>query len=65
LVLTIAMIETVEARDNLDAILAVPGIDGIFVGPSDLSITLAEGARIEATGTACFEAAGCHRRKSA
>lgn len=57
LTLTIAMIETVEARDNLDAILAVPGIDGIFVGPSDLSITLADGARIEATAPHVLEAA--------
>lgn len=48
LVLSIAMIETVEALDNLDAILAVPGIDGIFVGPSDLSITLSKGERVEA-----------------
>lgn len=56
LVLAIAMIETVEARENLDAILAVPGIDGIFVGPSDLSITLAEGAHIEATAPHVLEA---------
>jgi 4-hydroxy-2-oxoheptanedioate aldolase len=49
LCLTIAMIETVEARENLQAILDVPGIDGVFVGPSDLSITLSQGARIEAT----------------
>lgn len=56
LVLAIAMIETVEARENLDAILAVPGIDGVFVGPSDLSITLAQGARIEATAPHVLEA---------
>jgi 4-hydroxy-2-oxoheptanedioate aldolase len=36
----IPMIETVEAIANLDAILAVPGIDAIYVGPADLSITL-------------------------
>lgn len=36
-VLTFAMIETVEAVDDLEAILAVEGLDGIFVGPSDLS----------------------------
>jgi len=35
----LAMIETVEAYDNLDGILAVDGIDGVFVGPSDLSIS--------------------------
>ncbi|HZX54828.1 MAG TPA: aldolase/citrate lyase family protein [Ilumatobacteraceae bacterium] len=36
----IPMIETVEAISNLDEILAVPGIDAIYVGPADLSITL-------------------------
>ena len=34
------MIETVQALANLDAILDVPGIDGVYVGPADLSITL-------------------------
>ena len=33
-------IESVPAIDNLDDILNVEGIDGIFVGPNDLSITL-------------------------
>jgi 4-hydroxy-2-oxoheptanedioate aldolase len=41
-----AMIETVRAMESLDAILAVDGIDGVFVGPSDLSVTLSEGKRI-------------------
>ncbi|MBK9738492.1 MAG: hypothetical protein IPO93_03030 [Actinobacteria bacterium] len=36
----IPMIETIEAVDNLDEILSVPGIDGIYVGPVDLSLTL-------------------------
>jgi 4-hydroxy-2-oxoheptanedioate aldolase len=36
----IPMIETVEAIANLDEILSVPGIDAIYVGPADLSITL-------------------------
>ena len=35
---TLAMIETRTAMANLDAIAAVPGIDVLFVGPSDLSI---------------------------
>ncbi len=34
------MIETVEALGNLDAILDVPGIDAVYVGPADLSLTL-------------------------
>lgn len=36
----IPMIETVEALRNLDDILQVPGIDAIYVGPADLSISL-------------------------
>ena len=39
-VLCIPMIETREALDNLDAILDVPGIDAVYVGPSDLSFSL-------------------------
>jgi len=35
-----AMIETRQAIENLDAILDTPGLDGAFVGPSDLSISL-------------------------
>lgn len=45
-----AMIETVEALENVEAIAATPGLDGLFVGPSDLSITLSKGAGIDKTG---------------
>lgn len=44
--LAIAMIETSQALDALDDILALDGIDGVFVGPSDLSVTLTGGTRI-------------------
>ena len=36
----IPMIETAEAIGNLDAILDVDGIDAVYVGPADLSISL-------------------------
>jgi 4-hydroxy-2-oxoheptanedioate aldolase len=36
----IVMVETKQAVERLDDILAVPGIDAVYVGPSDLSITL-------------------------
>ena len=39
-VLIIPMIETQEAIDNIDAILDVPGISGIYIGPSDLGLSL-------------------------
>ncbi len=35
----IPMIETKQAVERLDEILAVPGIDAVYVGPADLSIT--------------------------
>jgi 4-hydroxy-2-oxoheptanedioate aldolase len=36
----IPMIETAEALENLDAILDVEGIDAVYIGPADLSISL-------------------------
>lgn len=39
-VVVIPMIETVEALNNLDAILDTPGIDAVYVGPTDLSLSL-------------------------
>ena len=38
-VVAIVMIETVEAIANLESILAVEGVDGVFVGPNDLAIS--------------------------
>lgn len=35
----IPMIETKQAVERLDDILSVPGIDAVYVGPADLSIT--------------------------
>lgn len=42
-VVCLAMIETAEGLANVAEICAVPGIDGVYVGPSDLSLVL--GAR--------------------
>jgi 4-hydroxy-2-oxoheptanedioate aldolase len=36
----IPMIETVQALENLDEIVSTPGIDAVYVGPADLSISL-------------------------
>jgi 4-hydroxy-2-oxoheptanedioate aldolase len=48
--LAIAMIETQEALDAVDEIASVKGLDGLFVGPSDLSIALTKGAGIDRLG---------------
>lgn len=37
------MVEAAEALRDLEAILALPVVDGIFAGPSDLSLTRARG----------------------
>ncbi|MDO9610563.1 MAG: HpcH/HpaI aldolase/citrate lyase family protein [Serpentinimonas sp.] len=36
----LVQVETVEAMKNLDAIAATPGVDGVFIGPSDLSASM-------------------------
>ncbi len=42
--LALAMIETRPAFDAVEAIVDVPGIDGVFVGPADFSIGWTDGA---------------------
>jgi 4-hydroxy-2-oxoheptanedioate aldolase len=44
-----AMVETRAALDALDGILDTPGIDGIFLGPSDFSIAWSNGAAVNST----------------
>ena len=39
-IVSFAMIETRQALDNLDDILSVEGLDAIYIGPSDLSLSL-------------------------
>jgi 4-hydroxy-2-oxoheptanedioate aldolase len=45
--LCFVMIETAEAMDNLDAIAATPGVDGLFVGPVDLALSLGMGLSLQ------------------
>ena len=41
-ILKFAMIETKEALDNLDSIMSTPGLNGIYIGPADLSLAIGE-----------------------
>ncbi|WP_137390511.1 HpcH/HpaI aldolase family protein [Rhodoligotrophos defluvii] len=45
-----AMIETREAVANLETIAATPGLAGLFVGPSDLTISMTQGRTYEPDG---------------
>jgi 4-hydroxy-2-oxoheptanedioate aldolase len=46
-VIALAMIETGQAVENLDAILDTPGLDGVYVGPADLSQSLGYEERVD------------------
>lgn len=46
-ILVLAMIETEEGIANLDAIVATPGLDGIFIGPNDLALALGRAPKPE------------------
>ncbi|MCP4433733.1 MAG: hypothetical protein GY806_22400 [Gammaproteobacteria bacterium] len=48
--LALAMIETREAYQNLDDILDVEGIDGVLIGPGDLSISFRQNPIPDAYG---------------
>ena len=48
-VITMAMIESEQAVNNIDSILSVPGLDAIYVGPGDLSLTMGGKERSDLT----------------
>ena len=39
-VATLAMVETTEALDNVEAIARTPGLTGVYIGPSDLALSM-------------------------
>lgn len=55
-VLLFAMIETRQAVNNLEAILSVKGINGVYVGPSDLSMSMGKTPTLDPTEPTVLEA---------
>ena len=55
-IIVLAMIETAAGLANLDAIVATPGLDGIYVGPNDLSVALGQPPLTGATTPVVIEA---------
>ncbi|CAN7543841.1 aldolase/citrate lyase family protein [Phenylobacterium sp. LjRoot219] len=45
--LCLVMIETAEGLANVEAIAATPGVDGLFVGPVDLALSLGLGPQLQ------------------
>jgi 4-hydroxy-2-oxoheptanedioate aldolase len=48
-VITLAMIETREALDNVEAIARTPGLSGLYIGPSDLAQSLGHPIQLDPT----------------
>ena len=55
-IIVMPMIETAEAIKNLDDILSVPGVDAVYVGPSDLSLAFGCKPRLDQTDAPVVEA---------
>lgn len=47
----VVMIETIEAVERAEEILSVPGVDGCFIGPSDLALSMGLGLGDVGPGT--------------
>jgi 4-hydroxy-2-oxoheptanedioate aldolase len=56
-VVVFAMIETPDGLANVEAIAATPGIDGLYIGPSDLTIAIGGAAPGDPSVSDAFEAA--------
>jgi 4-hydroxy-2-oxoheptanedioate aldolase len=48
-IVRLAMIETRQGLAAVEEICAVPGLDGIFIGPSDLGLNLGKGTTVDPT----------------
>ncbi len=54
--LVVAMIETRAGLESVEAIAAVPGLGGLFVGPADLGLTMGWGPQTDGAHPAYLEA---------
>ena len=57
-VATLAMVETAEGLDNVEAIAKTPGLTGIYVGPSDLALSMGHVPKLDPEEPAVVEAIG-------
>ncbi len=63
--IVLAMIETPQGLDNVEQICAVPGLDGIYVGPSDLRIAVGGASPVDHSVDDVFEAAAARIARAA
>ena len=55
-IITMAMIETKQAVDNVEEIASVPGLDAFYIGPGDLRLTLLGGGGMDNQDAEFYEA---------
>jgi len=46
-IIKLAMIETTQALENMDAIMSTPGLTGVYIGPSDLSLSMGHTPKLD------------------
>ncbi|MGW0789746.1 HpcH/HpaI aldolase family protein [Streptomyces sp. NPDC002911] len=61
----LAMIETAEGLADVERICATPGLDGIYIGPSDLRLAIGGSTSQDPTVSEAFEAAVARVREAA
>lgn len=57
-ILVLAMVETAEGLEKVDEIVATPGLDGIYVGPNDLGLSLGRSPECESRDPVMMDAVG-------
>lgn len=65
-IMTFGMIETQAGLDNLEKILAIEGLDGIYIGPNDLALALGSQPKSESDDPVVVQAIAhiCERAKA-
>jgi len=63
-VVVLAMIETPDGLANVEAIAATPGLDGLYIGPSDLTIAVGGAGPTDPAVAEAFEAALARVRRA-
>lgn len=61
-ILAMAMIETKQALENVESIVATPGLNGIYIGPSDLSLSMGHTPKLDQEEPVVVEAISAIRQ---
>lgn len=63
-IMNLAMVETKRGVDNLESILSVDGIDGIYVGPADLALSMGLNPGLDSASSEVADAIEWIRRRT-